>query len=150
VSVSHLFMSSTPNTLSPSRPSTPNPTLSRGSSSRIHVHPGLNSTPSVSNLRAYGHGNSSTATIVPGLQQVPLSSASSAINVDLHEGILLDNADDAEPEEDDQDALGRVDAPGSDEESKRSLREHLRETLARRPSDTRGQYQWLSKMKTKL
>ncbi|KAF9049532.1 DUF254-domain-containing protein [Hymenopellis radicata] len=67
-------------------------------------------------------------------QSMPESSASSINNVDMSEGILVQDVD-AEVETVDSDdavAVGQLDA--DDEESKKTLRDHLRRTLKTRPS----------------
>lgn len=124
----------------PSRASTPNPALIRSPSSRLAV-PALRPSSSLSNIRAHSYNSgSSTIPPVPSLPHQTVnsvldSSASSVANLDLNDGILIQDLDaDVEPVESEDVALGQVDARAGDEDSKKSLRDQLRKTLSQRPS----------------
>ncbi|KAL0961249.1 hypothetical protein HGRIS_006211 [Hohenbuehelia grisea] len=131
----------------------------RGSSSRLLI-PSLRSTPSKSNLAAASYTSPATptyaaATASQGLSHTvsqgssnttspPLpppppatqpgmldSSASSVANLDLSEGILVQDVDaEADTAESDEvTVMGSVETTAGEEDSKRSLRDQLRKTL---------------------
>lgn len=116
----------------PSRSRTPNP------KARLVV-PSLRASTSLTNLRVHGQG--ANAHDVPPVPSLPLdqaaldSSASSVVNLDTNEGILIQDLD-AEVEATDGEegiAIGHLDSGLSrDEQSKQSLREKLRKTLSSR------------------
>ena len=115
----------------PSRSATPAPQ----SRSRLVIAPSLRPTHSLSNLHVHMSGLS------PGGMPSHTgeeSSASSIINVDMGDGILVPEADaevglvDAEA----GNAYVSVSTPASDEASKKALRDHLRRTLNKKDSYT--------------
>lgn len=126
------------------------PTL-RPSPSRLIVPSAIKSSRSLSNIR-FGSRNSSRLNLnpsspiaipfAPPTNQASESSASSLSNADVNEGILIQ---DVEVEVDTTDgdggsAVGQLDSVATDEDSKRSLRDKLRETLSKRhnsPSEFR-------------
>ncbi|KAK7056936.1 Vacuolar fusion protein mon1 [Paramarasmius palmivorus] len=120
-----------PRPRTPSRSSTPNPTLSRSSPSRLTIPPALRPSPSLSNLRVHS-GSSANVPPVPPVHghQTLDSSASSVVNVDLNEGILIQDGEvDVDVVEEDVVASRQTDET-ADEEAKKQLREQLRKTLS--------------------
>lgn len=131
----------------PSRASTPNPSLVRSPPSRLAIAPPLRPSPSLSNLRVHSHNaGSSTIASIPPVPPLPPqhaatnsvldSSASSVANLDLNEGILIQDID-AEVDtisSEEGTAIGQIDATSGDDQSKQSLRDQLRRTLSHRPS----------------
>lgn len=120
----------------PSPPVTGIPTTSPGS--RLVIPP-LKPSPSLSNLHIHSHNTVAPqdepdySTLLPLLREGALgSSASSIINVDLNEGILIQDTDtDTDiAEEDSAEAFQPVTT--TSDESKRFLREQLRKTLSGR------------------
>lgn len=115
----------------PSRAGTPGP----HSPSRLVVAPSLRPTPSLSNLHVH------MSSISPGVTTTSHtgeeSSASSIINVDTSEGILVPEAD-AEVGLVDEAGNAYVTAstPAGDEASKKALRDHLRWTLNKKDTYT--------------
>ncbi|KAJ7025400.1 trafficking protein Mon1-domain-containing protein [Mycena alexandri] len=121
--------------------------LARSSPSRLAIPPALRPSPSLSNLRvhSYGSGSSTVATSESAptvsfqAQQNPSldSTASSVVNLDLNEGILIQDVDVDTDTVDGEDitVMGIVNA-ATDEASKKSLRDQLRRTLSHRPSRT--------------
>lgn len=119
------------------RAATPGP----HSPSRLVVAPALRPTHSLSNLHVHMSGLSPGGTTSHTGEE---SSASSVINVDMSEGILVPEAD-AE--------VGLVDEAGNayvtastpigDEASKKALRDHLRRTLNKKESYTGASRPWL-------
>jgi vacuolar fusion protein MON1 len=128
----------------PSRPATPTGSVRASSRSRLTIHPALKPSASLTNLRALSLSNSAPAVSTPPVPAIPHrhstptldSSASSVFNLDLNESILIH---DVEPDIDiattaDATAVGQLDVPIGDEESKRTLRDHLRRTLSHNTS----------------
>ena len=119
------------------RAATPSP----HSPSRLVVAPALRPTHSLSSLHVHMTGLSPGGTTTHTGEE---SSASSVINVDMSEGILVPEAD-AE--------VGLVDEAGNayvtastpigDEASKKALRDHLRRTLNKKESYTGACCPWL-------
>jgi hypothetical protein len=122
---------------SPLRATTPSP----HSPSRLVIAPALRPTHSLSNLHVH------MSSLTPGGTTSHIgggSSASSVINVDMSEGILVPEAD-AE--------VGLVDEAGNayvtastpigDEASKKALRDHLRKTLNKKDSYIGACHPWL-------
>jgi vacuolar fusion protein MON1 len=121
----------------PSRAVTPGP----HSPSRLVVAPSLRPTHSLSNLHVH------MSSLSPGGPTTSHtgeeSSASSIINVDTSEGILVPEAD-AEVGLVDEAGNAYVTAstPAGDEASKKALRDHLRWTLNKKDSYTGACYSW--------
>ncbi len=113
---------------SPSRAATPSP----HSPSRLVVAPSLRPTHSLSNLHVHMSGLSPGGTTSHTGEE---SSASSVINVDMGEGILVPEAD-AEVGLVDEagNAYVTASSPIGDEASKKALRDHLRRTLNKKDS----------------
>ncbi|KAH9969593.1 trafficking protein Mon1-domain-containing protein [Russula dissimulans] len=115
----------------PSRAGTPCPQTP----SRLVVPPSLRPTHSLSNLHVHMSGLSPGAATTSH-HTGEESSASSIINVDMGEGILVTETDaevglvDAEP----GNVYASASASAGDEASKRALRDHLRRTLNKRDS----------------
>lgn len=138
--LSGIGMSQTPRSRTSSRASTPGLSLTR-SPSRL-VMPPLRSPASTSNLHIHSHSTGSlTPVAIPPLQAQPIiqvleSSASSLINVDLNEGIMLQDADtDVDTAEgEDVTVMGHVETSAGDDDSKKMLRDQLRKTLSHRQS----------------
>ncbi|KDQ62528.1 hypothetical protein JAAARDRAFT_189835 [Jaapia argillacea MUCL 33604] len=132
-------MPETPRSRKPSRAGTPIP-----GAAPSRLNPPLRPTHSLSSLQVYTRKASSTPPS-PGPIQFPSStsqldvgsSASSVINMDVSEGILVPEADvevdTVEGEE--GSAIGRVAAPSADEDSKKHLRDQLRRTLSNKGSN---------------
>ncbi|ESK95723.1 vacuolar fusion protein mon1 [Moniliophthora roreri MCA 2997] len=124
-----------PRPRTPSGSSTPNPTLSRSSPSRLSIPPALRPSPSLSNLRVHSYNNGSTANApstppVLGHQTLD-SSASSVVNVDLNEGILVQDGEaDVDVVEEDVVISRQTDETPEDEGAKKQLRDQLRKTLS--------------------
>jgi len=118
-------MSDTPRSSStPPRSGTPLPR----SPSRLVIPPAPRHTPSVPTLQPHG-------SISPYIQPATglESSASSVINLDISDGILVHDVD-AEVEtttSDETTAVGQIDDI-ADEESRKSLRDQLRRTLSKK------------------
>lgn len=112
------------------RAATPSP----HSPSRLTVAPALRPTHSLSNLHVHMSGLSPGGTTTHTGEE---SSASSVLNVDMSEGILVPEAD-AEVGFIDEAGNAYVTAstPIGDEASKKALRDHLRRTLNKRESYT--------------
>jgi hypothetical protein len=121
----------------PSRAGTPGP----NSPSRLVVAPSLRPTPSLSNLHVHMSSISPGATTTSHTGEE--SSASSIINVDTSEGILVPEAD-AEVGLVDEAGNAYVTAstPAGDEASKKALRDHLRWTLNKKDSYTGSCHLW--------
>lgn len=124
-------MSHTPRSRTLSRPSPP----ARASPSRLVIPP-LHPSPSLSNLHIHSHNTTtSNEPEAPSLstaqrEQALESSASSIINVDINEGILIQDMDtDTDVAEEDSVEVARP-IMTTNEESKRLLREQLRKTLS--------------------
>ena len=135
--ISILFMSYDPRSRTISRPSLPVtgiPTTSPGS--RLVIPP-LKPSPSLSNLHIHSHNTPAPEDESDFSTSLPLpregasgSSASSVINVDLNEGILIQDADiDTDFAEEDSTEVSQPVITTNDE-SKRYLREQLRKTLS--------------------
>ncbi|KAH7885260.1 DUF254-domain-containing protein [Phlebopus sp. FC_14] len=119
-------MTESPHLSTPSRSSTPLPK----SPSRMAVPPAPRPTRSLSNLKASASATSQSPAIQPSTTGLE-SSASSVINLDLNEGILVHDVD-AEVDTVDSEettAVGQIDEV-ADEESRKSLRDRLRRTLS--------------------
>lgn len=128
-------MSHTPRSRTLSRPSPPHVGASKASPSRLVIPP-LHPSPSLSNLHIHGHNaaapGDSDAPPLPAFprEQVLESSASSMINVDMNDGILIQDMDtDTDITEEDSAEVARQ-VTITNEESKRFLREQLRKTLS--------------------
>ncbi|KAJ6525298.1 trafficking protein Mon1-domain-containing protein [Mycena vulgaris] len=118
--------------------------LTRSSPSRLAIPPALRPSPSLSNLRvhSYGAGSSTvatsesapTVTFQPPPNPALDSTASSVVNLDLNEGILIQDVDADTDTVDGEEitVMGIVNT--TDEASKKSLRDQLRRTLSHRPS----------------
>ncbi|KAF5330264.1 hypothetical protein D9758_014446 [Tetrapyrgos nigripes] len=130
---------------SPSRSGTPGPALNRSASSRLTVPPSLRSSPSITNLRVHSQnaGVSAVAAASP-TPVIPLttnldSSASSVINMDLNEGILVQDVEaEVDTMEEDVVVERKEDSKIMDEENKRLLRDKLRKTLSHKASRPDG------------
>ncbi|KAJ6475067.1 trafficking protein Mon1-domain-containing protein [Mycena vitilis] len=118
-------------------------TLARSSPSRLAIPPALRPSPSLSNLRVHSFGGSSiiavsesapTVTFQPPSNPALDSTASSVVNLDLNEGILIQDVDSEAETADGEDVnvMGIVNT--TDEASKKNLRDQLRRTLSHRPS----------------
>ncbi|KAI9512410.1 trafficking protein Mon1-domain-containing protein [Russula earlei] len=128
---------------SPSRSQTPSRAVTPcpQTPSRLVIAPSLRPTHSLSNLHVHMSGPSPGGATSSHTGEE--SSASSVINVDMGEGILVPEAD-AEVGLADAEA-GNVyviaaSVPAGDEASKRALRDHLRRTLNKRDSSTADVY----------
>ncbi|KAF9454806.1 hypothetical protein P691DRAFT_754359 [Macrolepiota fuliginosa MF-IS2] len=128
-------MSHTPRSRTLSRPSPPHVGAPRASPSRLVIPP-LHSSPSLSNLHIHSHNIPGPNDIdIPPVPTIPRehaleSSASSIINVDMNEGILIQDMDtDTDVAEEDSIEVTRPVAI-TNEESKKFLREQLRRTLS--------------------
>ncbi|KAF8630953.1 hypothetical protein AX17_005309 [Amanita inopinata Kibby_2008] len=111
-------------------------TASRPSPSHLSVSPALRPSASLSNLHIHGQN---VGMAVPTVTQESLeSSASSVIDVDMNEGILIRDSDQKEEpiETDDVTVTGHVEQPGFSEENKKNLRDQLRRTLSQSKSVT--------------
>ncbi|KAF9221613.1 DUF254-domain-containing protein [Gyrodon lividus] len=123
-------MTDTLHSSTPSRSGTP---LLR-SPSRLVIPPAPRHTPSISSLKAHGSTSASQSPNVhptTGLE----SSASSVINLDINDGILVHDVD-AEVDTTNSEeitAVGQIDDV-ADEESRKSLRDQLRRTLSAKES----------------
>ncbi|KAL0069868.1 Vacuolar fusion protein mon1 [Marasmius tenuissimus] len=122
-----------------SRASTPNPTLTRSPSSRLVIPPALRPSPSLSNLHVHSYNSSSTSSSPPPVPLLPASynldsSASSVVNLDLNEGILIQDAE-AEADVAEEDVVvAPPEGSATDEDTKKMLREQLRKTLSYKTS----------------
>jgi hypothetical protein len=119
-------MASSPSSQTPSRAGTPAPQTP----SRLVIAPFLRPTHSLSNLHVHMSGLSPgpvSTTSHTGEE----SSASSIINVDMGEGILVPEADAEVGVADGEvgNAYVTASSPIGDEASKKALRDHLRKTL---------------------
>lgn len=129
-------MPHTPRSRTVSRPSPPAAGIPVTSPGSRLVIPPLNPSPSLSNLHIHSHNttapNEPDPSLMPSLPRDGAleSSASSVINLDMNEGILIQDMDtDTDiAEEDSIEALHSV--TSSNDESKRFLREQLRKTLS--------------------
>ncbi|KAG6837622.1 hypothetical protein H0H93_006143 [Arthromyces matolae] len=118
------------------RTHSPPTAASKSSPSRLAVPPTVRPSPSLSNLHIHSH--SVETSNIPPVPPIPTqspnlaldSSSSSVFNLDLNDGILVQDVD-AEVEESEEINVTALesDVERSDEESKRNLREHLRKTL---------------------
>ncbi|ETW81578.1 hypothetical protein HETIRDRAFT_417684 [Heterobasidion irregulare TC 32-1] len=123
----------TPHSRTPSRTGTP----TGSAPSRFAMTPTLRSSPSLSNLQVNSMAKLMTNTMSNPHAGVE-SSASSVVNLDMGEGILVPDAD-AEVDIIDGEvgtAVGRSGSNASDEASKKALRDQLRHTLSKRESPT--------------
>lgn len=123
----------TPHSRTPSRTGTP----TGSSPSRFAMTPTLRSSPSLSNLQVNSMAKLMTNAISNPHAGVE-SSASSVVNLDMGEGILVPDAD-AEVDVIDGEvgtAVGRSGSNAGDEASKKALRDQLRHTLSKRESPT--------------
>lgn len=96
------------------------------------VAPSLRPSASLLNLHIHGQNvGTSTTTTPPSHDTTLKSSASSITDVDINEGILIQDSDQKEDhvETDDVTATGYVDQPGTSEEDRKILRDQLRKTL---------------------
>lgn len=116
----------------PSRPSTPSPNPNRSAPSRLAIPPTLRASSSLTNLRV--HAQPTPPPVPPLPASVLNSSASSVANLDLTEGILIQDLDaEVEPIDTDEGiAIGHLDTSARTEDSKKSLRDQLRKTLTQR------------------
>ncbi|KAJ7288158.1 trafficking protein Mon1-domain-containing protein [Mycena rebaudengoi] len=120
----------------------------RSSPSRLAIPPTLRPSPSLSNLRVHSYAaGSSTIAIsesAPEVSSIPTpswppnpaldSTASSVVNLDLNEGILIQDVD-AETDTADGEEINVMGIVNTtDEVSKKTLRDQLRKTLSHRPS----------------
>ncbi|CAA7261420.1 unnamed protein product [Cyclocybe aegerita] len=130
-------MTETPRSRSISRASTPG--LSRPSPSRLTISPSLRPTPSLSNLHIHGHASTPAVDIPPlparVVDNILDSSASSVIDMDPAEGILVQDID-ADAEHTDAEDVETIDKSGmvaiQDEGPKQMLRDQLRKSLSQR------------------
>ncbi|EPQ54568.1 DUF254-domain-containing protein [Gloeophyllum trabeum ATCC 11539] len=129
-------MSTTPRSRTPSRVGTPVP---GGSPSRLVLAPPLRPTHSLTNLRVYSKSSSSGASssshsTSPSTTPIAISAVNTPPPGNA-EGILVTEAE-AEPDVEESEAIGigRVASPAGDEDSKKNLRDHLRQTLSYRQS----------------
>ncbi|KAL0581169.1 Vacuolar fusion protein mon1 [Marasmius crinis-equi] len=122
-----------------SRAGTPNPTLTRSSPSRLTIPPALRPSPSLSSLRVHSYNNSTTDSPPPPVPPLPTnhnldSSASSVVNLDMNEGILIQDAE-AEADVAEEDVvITPPEGSATDEEAKKMLRDQLRKTLSYKSS----------------
>ena len=126
----------TPHSRTPSRTGTP----TGSAPSRFAMTPTLRSSPSLSNLQVNSMAKLMTNTMSNPHAGVE-SSASSVVNLDMGEGILVPDAD-VEVDIIDGEvgtAVGRSGSNAGDEASKKALRDQLRHTLSKRESPT-GEY----------
>ncbi|KAF5315324.1 hypothetical protein D9619_006994 [Psilocybe cf. subviscida] len=131
-------MTDTPRSRSVSRGSTP-ALFARPSPSRPPMRPSLHPSPSMASLQLHNHNATSssvpsdlTLTLPPNSADYLLdSSASSVINVEPAEGILIHDIDiDANNTDgEDIEAIDKVRQPEQGEESKKLLRDQLRKSL---------------------
>lgn len=125
-----------------SRASTPS--LPKSSPSRFAIPPALRPTPSLSNLHIHSHNspNLDAAPIATTAQDYVLdSSASSVVNMDMTEGILIQDMD-AEVDTvygEEMNATGQIDEISNEDGPKKILRDHLRKTLNERRPTQSGQ-----------
>ena len=101
------------------------------------IAPNIRSSPSLSNLHIHSHSSESSnippvpSSLTQSSSVVLDSTASSVINLDLNEGILIQDGDMETDYPEDINATNLVsNVEKSDEESKRTLRDHLRRTLS--------------------
>lgn len=132
-------MADTPRSRSISRSGTP--ALARSSPSRLSIPPTLHPTPSLSNLHIHSHNSAPTSADTFALP-LPLksadqtldSSASSVIDMEPAEGILLQDLD-ADVEQTDTEDVVSVDKANGNaqaEDTKKLLRDQLRKSLNRK------------------
>ncbi|KXN88162.1 Vacuolar fusion protein MON1 [Leucoagaricus sp. SymC.cos] len=128
-------MSHTPRSRTHSRPSQPGAGVPIASPGSRLVVPPLNPSPSLSNLHIHSHGanapdeSDSSSSAVPRDQALE-SSASSVINLDLNEGILIQDMDTGTDMAEEDSIEVQQPMTTINEESKRFLREQLRKTLS--------------------
>ncbi|KAK7469379.1 Vacuolar fusion protein mon1 [Stygiomarasmius scandens] len=129
----------------PSRSTTPGPAISRSASSRLTIPPTLRSSPSLTSLKVHSH-NAGSSTVASTAQpsvisttQTLDSSASSVVNMDMNEGILVQDVE-AEVDTMEEDAVveRKEDSKIMDEENKKLLRDKLRKTLSHKASRPEG------------
>ncbi|KAL6303478.1 trafficking protein Mon1-domain-containing protein [Sparassis latifolia] len=132
----------TPRSRRPSRVGTP----TTGPSPSRLAPPVIRPAPSVSPYRVYSRGSSALQTPVSasppddalshGVHEAVSSSSSSCLTVDMSEGILVQESEvEAETADAERvDATGHVESRAGDEESKKNLRETLRQTLNKKES----------------
>lgn len=128
-------MTETPRSRSISRSGTPS--LLRGSTSKLTVAPTLRSSPSLSNLHIHSynqvsaHMDNTLLSISPSRDHLD-SSASSVINMDPTEGLLIQDID---PDTDNED-LESIDkswlpsSTGENNRQKQALRDQLKKSLS--------------------
>lgn len=112
---------------------------SKTPTSRLAVPPTIRSSPSLSNLHIHSHiVESSAAPPVPPLpNQVLDSTASSVINLDMNEGILLQDVDVETEDAEDINVMSLdSDMDKGDGNSKKILRDQLRKTLSHKASNS--------------
>ncbi|KAG6831949.1 hypothetical protein H0H92_006550 [Tricholoma furcatifolium] len=122
----------------PSRSRTPSgPSGSGATPSRLAVPPTIRPSPSLSNLHIHSHSVESSN--IPPVPPIPNhspnlvvdSTASSVINLDLNEGILIQDGDTEAEESEEVPVMSlESDHDRSDEGSRRHLRDQLRKTLS--------------------
>nr|AHC00625.1 sand family protein [Ganoderma lucidum] len=119
----------------PSRSGTPVPGQSP---SRLASLPAVPPMPSLSNLRVYSYGASTSAIHSPDFQPGPSEPADTSSGSSVVEGILVQEQDtDVDIMDGEQgSATGLVESPAGNEDSKKSLREQLRRTLSKKESFT--------------
>ena len=117
----------------PSRSGTPVPGRSP---SRLASRSAVPPMPSVSNLRVYSYGASTSATHPPDSPSGPPEPGDTSSGSSMVEGILVQEQDaDVDIIDGEQgSAAGLVQSPAGNEESKKSLREQLRRTLSKKES----------------
>ncbi|KAG2010039.1 vacuolar fusion protein MON1 [Coprinopsis cinerea AmutBmut pab1-1] len=108
--------------------------------SRLTLPPTLRPSPSLSNFRAHSHGSSppheALAAATKSKELALDSSASSMVNMDMAEGILIQETDssvDPLGSEDHVSVSAQLDQPMSNADSKQLLREQLKRSLSNRP-----------------
>ncbi|RDB17851.1 Vacuolar fusion protein MON1 [Hypsizygus marmoreus] len=117
-------------------PSGSGPGLSKTPPSRLAVPPTIRPSPSLSNLHIHSHAVES-AVIPPSQSQNPAldSTASSVFNLDLNEGIMIQDVDaETESAEDITVMSLESDIDRGEEDSKKTLRDQLRKTLSHKTS----------------
>ncbi|KAF7314479.1 hypothetical protein MKEN_00920900 [Mycena kentingensis (nom. inval.)] len=108
------------------------------SPSRLAIPPALRPSPSLSNLQVR-YSSGTTAEAIPPVPTPPQpqstldSTASSVVNLDLNEGILIQDVD-ADTDTVDGEEITGILSASTDEASKKSLRDQLRRTLSHKPS----------------
>ncbi|KAF9534492.1 trafficking protein Mon1-domain-containing protein [Crepidotus variabilis] len=133
-------MTDTPRSRSVSRSGTPG--LARASPSKLSIAPTLRPSPSLSNLHIHSHNmvpnqmDNRSSTSPPATDYALDSSASSVINVEPAEGLLIQDIDAEHTDTEDTESFDKSPPPGvvqdQSEGPKQALREKLRKSLSQR------------------